>query len=121
MDWRKSLLQILYFVIAFLVIVLVLNSFSYRSQVLLGGKIFNVAVVETKALQEKGLSGQKDLNSDEGMLFIFNKPDNYGFWMKGMLFPIDILWMDQNWRIIHIENFVKPETYPKIFYPNSPS
>lgn len=85
----------------------------------MGGKTFSMEVTKTKAELEKGLSGHTPLLKDQGMLFIFSKPDKYGFWMKGMLFPIDIIWIDENFKIVHIENSVYPATYPKIFYPDS--
>jgi uncharacterized membrane protein (UPF0127 family) len=85
--------------------------------VIVGGKTYTVEVVETKYLLEKGLSGHKPLSSNEGMFFIFQTPQKYGFWMKDMTFPLDIIWLDSNYKISHIEKNVKPETYPKVFYP----
>ena len=52
------------------------------------------------------------------MLFIFNSADNYGFWMKDMIFPIDIIWIGENKKIVYIEKNVLPESYPKNFSPN---
>ena len=42
------------------------------------------------------------------MLFLFSTPDRYGIWMKNMLIPLDILWLDDHKRIIHIETNVPP-------------
>ena len=120
-DRRKSIIQIIRFVVVFIAIIIFLYTRTYPSKVILGGKEFSVEVLDTKPLLEKGLSGHKPLNSDEGMLFIFQKPDSYGFWMKDMLFPIDIIWMDANWKIVYINKSLRPETYPKIFYPDAPS
>jgi uncharacterized membrane protein (UPF0127 family) len=53
----------------------------------------NVSVADNDATREKGLSGKEGLAADEGMLFIFDHPQAYGFWMKEMKFPIDILWI----------------------------
>jgi uncharacterized membrane protein (UPF0127 family) len=44
--------------------------------------------------REKGLSIFSSLPQDEGMLFIFPISSYYGFWMKDMKFPIDILWIE---------------------------
>jgi uncharacterized membrane protein (UPF0127 family) len=97
---------------------MIFSFYNYKSIVKLGGKIFVVEVVDSKALLEKGLSGHVPLLEGEGMFFVFQKPDNYGFWMKDMSFPIDIIWFDQNMKITHFESNVEPKTYPKIFYPN---
>lgn len=90
---------------------------SYPDRVRVDGKTFNVEVVDTKELMEKGLAGHVPLTSDEGMLFVFQSPDKYGFWMKDMTFPIDIFWIDGNFRIVYIERSVSPDSYPQIFYP----
>lgn len=46
-------------------------------------------------LDQKGLGGRTSLGATDGMLFIFDQPDRYAFWMKGMLFPLDFIWIDQ--------------------------
>ncbi len=121
MNYRRATLEIFAFAAFFIAIVVVLANYSYPSQVILGGKVFRVEVVDTEALLQKGLSGHAPLQNNEGMFFVFQTPDNYGFWMKDMTFPIDIIWMDQNFKITHIESRVSPDTYPKIFYPNANS
>jgi uncharacterized membrane protein (UPF0127 family) len=68
-----------------------------------------------------GLSGHAPLAEDEGMLFIFDEASVYPFWMKDMLFPIDIIWIDANSRISYIESAVTPDTYPKVFAPDAPA
>ncbi len=79
------------------------------------------ALVPQFVAQVRGLSGHKPLTPDEGMLFVFPKAGNYGFWMKDMTFPLDIIWFDQNFHVTHIEKALSPDTYPKTFYPNANS
>ncbi len=78
-----------------------------RARVELGGQTFVVDVVDTPALQARGLGGRTRLGPDEGMLFVYPDKERRTFWMRGMLIPIDILWLDNN-RIIHIEHRVPP-------------
>lgn len=85
--------------------------------VYLGEKVFKVEVADTSKLRTLGLSGHEPLSGDEGMFFVFEKEGVYGFWMKDMLFPIDIIWIDKNFIINHIESEVLPGTYPKVFAP----
>jgi uncharacterized membrane protein (UPF0127 family) len=118
MSKRPLTIFLGFFVLVFISIIIILSLVHYQSRVIVGGKTFVVLVADTEYLQEKGLSGQESLPLDHGMLFIFQKPNNYGFWMKEMKFPIDIVWFDQNFKIIYIEKSLSPETYPKIFYPN---
>ena len=42
----------------------------------------------------QGLSERQSLAEDKGMLFLFEKPDHYAFWMKGMEFPLDIIFIN---------------------------
>jgi uncharacterized protein len=42
------------------------------------------------------------------MLFLFDKPSKQGFWMNEMKFPIDILWLDSDSRVVHIEKNLEP-------------
>jgi len=58
--------------------------------------------------QEKGLSIKDSLNENEGMLFIFQREGAYNFWMNGMKFPIDILWLDTAGKVVHIESNLQP-------------
>jgi len=64
-----------------------------------------------------GLSGRTTLEIGQGMLFIFDKLDFYGMWMKDMNFPIDIIWINENLQIIDIKTQVLQKSYSEIFYP----
>ena len=79
-----------------------------------------VEVADTYETRKLGLSGKPDLPDGTGMFFIFETPDQYGFWMKDMNFAIDIVWIDEKFRVVDIEKEVTPETFPQIFYPNQP-
>jgi uncharacterized membrane protein (UPF0127 family) len=81
----------------------------------------SLILATTSAEQELGLGQRASLPLDEGMLFIFPKADNYGFWMKDMHFPIDMIWLDENFSITHIESNVSPDTYPTVLYPGQKS
>lgn len=43
-----------------------------------------------------GLSGRVELAPSTGMLFVFSSPQKQSFWMKGMKFPLDFIWISQN-------------------------
>lgn len=79
----------------------------------LNDNIILAEVADTSAERSKGLSGQIDLPTDHGLLFIFDEPNFYNFWMKEMNFPLDIVWLDQNFAVVDITNDLKPESYPK--------
>ncbi len=68
-----------------------------------GGKTIQVEVANTEELREKGLSGRSSLAQDSGMLFVFKeKASNPTFWMKGMLIPLDFIWISGT-KIVKID------------------
>lgn len=69
----------------------------------------------------KGLGVFEKIEENEGMIFIYENPGVYGFWMKNMKFPIDIIWIDKNKKIIDITKNIGPETFPEVFKPKSPA
>ena len=87
----------------------------------LGGEAFVLEVADTEALRTKGLSGHAVLQEGEGMLFVFSKDDRYGFWMKDMQFPIDIVWLDTRYHVIDVKKGATPASYPEIFTPVLPA
>lgn len=62
-------------------------------------------VARTEAQRRVGLAGHRPLGENEGMLFVFDGPSHAAFWMKGMTFPIDIVWIEQG-RVVHLERNV---------------
>ena len=71
--------------------------------------------------RRQGLSGVDRLGEREGKLFVFDESGRYGIWMKDMNFAIDVFWIDENLRIVHIEENVLPSTYPAVFNTPEPA
>lgn len=68
-------------------------------------------IVEIAANEESrsaGLMFRDRLDKDRGMLFLFPSTGQYPFWMKNTLIPLDIIWIDEGRRIVHIKNEVPP-------------
>lgn len=82
----------------------------------IGQTELKVTLAQTPAERSRGLSGRETLGDNEGMLFIYEEPSQEGFWMKDMNFPIDIIWVDPEMRVIGFEKSVSPDTFPEIFY-----
>lgn len=87
----------------------------------IGEVAVKVTVADEPDERMQGLSGVSSLGDFEGKLFIFEQADYHGFWMKEMLFALDILWFDEDLRLVHIEKNVSPTSYPKIFGPDEPA
>lgn len=69
---------------------------------------FNVEIADNPMKRSRGLSGRKNLEMNEGMLFLFSRAGYQSFWMKGMLIPVDIIWIKDN-AIVGFEKNVQPE------------
>ncbi len=77
-----------------------------------GDGVFSAQVLKTDKELTKGLSGRTHLGADEAMLFVFGGDDKWSIWMKDMKFPIDIVWLDKNKKVVHIVKNVSPDSYP---------
>lgn len=67
---------------------------------------FEVEVANSPALRDKGLSGRSFMEERRGMLFIPDGPEIGPFWMRGMRFPLDLIWIGKNCRVVDITAFV---------------
>jgi uncharacterized membrane protein (UPF0127 family) len=74
-----------------------------------------VEISDTPAKLELGLSGRDSLPEPTGMLFAFPAPGSYGFWMKDMKFPLDMIWLDTKMVVVYIKASATPDSYPQIF------
>jgi uncharacterized protein len=84
-----------------------LSIFKKTPTVTIGNHSFKVTVASSQKEKEIGLSETKSLSQDQGMIFIFEKPDYYSFWMKNMKFPIDIIYINND-KIVTIKNNAQP-------------
>lgn len=96
------------------------NNVTYKSATV-GGATFNLEVVATEADREKGLSERDSIPSDGGMLFDFGAYGDWRMWMVQMRFPIDIVWLTQDQKIVHIKHNATPAEYPEIYKSETPA
>ena len=89
------------------------------SYVQMGGQNVKVDLALTEAEHTKGLSGKNELVENEGMLFVFDKPGKYSFWMKEMNFPIDIVWISSEMKVVYIKKNADPKLYPETYGPDT--
>jgi len=70
-----------------------------------GSKIL-AEVADTTEKRARGLMFRESLARDRGMLFTFPEPQQWTFWMKNTRIALDIIWMDGNKKIVHVERNV---------------
>jgi len=65
----------------------------------------------------KGLSQRKTLRENEAMLFVFQTEQFLAFWMKDVLFPLDIIFLNKDKQIVKIVEMAEPclENCPSFF------
>lgn len=71
-------------------------------------EVFQVELALTGSEHEKGLSGRAQLAPNRGMLFLFGQPAAYHFWMRGMKFPLDFIWINGNTIVDLDQNVPSP-------------
>lgn len=99
---------------------ILMPSESYNLQ----NRTYQVQVARTEEEQAQGLSGIADISANEGMLFILDAPKKASFWMKDMLFAIDLYWI-RNGQVVGVEKNMQPPppgtAYSELKIYNSPT
>jgi len=85
-----------------------LNPHAPPTQMELSGERFTLEIALTEKGREKGLGGRENLCSTCAMLFVFEKPGRYAFWMKDMHFPIDIVWLSGD-KVVFVAHEISPD------------
>ena len=80
--------------------------------------IFHVEEARTPEEQAKGLMFRTHLDSDSGMLFFFEKSEQYSFWMRNTLIPLDMIFIREDGIIEHIHDNAIPHDETPIRAPN---
>jgi uncharacterized protein len=113
---KRILILIAIVVMLFLFLLLFPN--SNKKTIQINDIKIKAELADTQKERTQGLSLRKSLEDRDGMLFVFDNEDLHGIWMKDMNFSIDILWIDEDYKIIDIKNDARPESYPEVFFPN---
>lgn len=66
-------------------------------------------VARTAAEREVGLMNRESLESNHGMIFVYDAPEVLSFWMKNTLIPLDVAFMDESFRVTEIQS-MEPES-----------
>ena len=69
---------------------------------------FMVAIADTAEKQSYGLMNLNSLPENLGMLFLKNEPQQIYMWMKNTVIPLDMIFIDEDFKINYIEKNTKP-------------
>ena len=83
------------------------------------GKVsFQVDIADTPESREKGLMNVAYMPENKGMLFVFEDEDIRYFWMKDTLIPLDMIFIDAEGKIVHIEHDARVKTSETVYLPD---
>jgi len=119
---RKNIKWILIVILVLIISYIAVKSTkSYDQIIKIRNKEIFVEIADTEKEVKRGLMGRKDLPEDHGMLFIFPIEAQYSFWMKDTLIPLDLIYLDKDYKVVDIkENFQPCEEEPcDIFRPEN--
>jgi|GEM_PF-1031945 len=96
------------------------DKLSYQTiSMQIGSLDYELQIADTPAKKSLGLGERGGLAEGKGMLFVYRDLESPKcFWMKDMSFAIDIIWLDADSRVSHIEHSLSPATYPQTFCPD---
>jgi uncharacterized protein len=72
------------------------------------GTVLSTEVMVEDNDRQMGLMFRPALAKDHAMLFVFDVADFHGIWMKNCKFPIDIVWLDESRKVVHLAESVPP-------------
>ena len=105
---KRKILLIVVFLSIIIAVVFVKPPAEKQNQVCFKNYCFKVELAKTAEEISRGLMFRKTLDSDRGMLFVFEKEGNYYFWMKNTLIPLDIIWINKDNEVVFISDETKP-------------
>jgi|SRR3989344_349663 len=118
MKFKNDFSVLIVIIFAIVMSFLLINNGIYQKTkiehikyIIIAGTKLKVDLALTKEEQMQGLSGRNEFPENHGMLFVFDHPDKYLFWMKNMNFPIDIIWIGEDMKVVYIKKDAKPELY----------
>ncbi len=80
-----------------------------KKRLTIGTTTFEIEIPQTPAQKALGLGGREEIGEKEGMLFQFAFPARHPFWMKGMLFDLDFVFVRNDEVIETAENIPFPQ------------
>lgn len=95
----------------FLWLLINIISFNYYNQptkTCINNNCFYVDFATNTDTRNKWLMYVRNMPENQWMLFIFEKTWIYSFWMKNTLINLDIIWIDENYKVVYIEYNATP-------------
>lgn len=85
-----------------------IDDLTTRDVTLPGGQVIEAQVMIDQKDQARGMMFRESLAPDRGMLFLHKSMSLYAYWMYQVKIPLDIIWMDDQRRIVEISADTPP-------------
>lgn len=85
-----------------------LKSASLKIETKSGPVLLNVEVADTDPKREQGLMFRRSIADDQGMIFLFDAEREITMWMKNTYIPLDMVFIGNDWQIVHITYNAEP-------------
>lgn len=76
------------------------------------GTTVSLEIADTEPKRNRGLMHRETLAEHEGMLFVFQQPGAYAFWMQNCRIALDIVWLDSSFKVLSMAESVPPCRLP---------
>lgn len=111
-SWRPKTTLILLggftLILIAIIVAFAMANFKPTTSVRVGSGMYHVWLADNEVKRSEGLSGVEKLKINGGLLMDFQGNGFWGIWMKDMKIPLDIIWLDANKKVVHIEADVSP-------------
>jgi uncharacterized membrane protein (UPF0127 family) len=95
-----------------------------QTKLILGNATISAELADTEERRERGLMERTTLKDSQGMIFVFDHPQQQGFWMKDTLIPLSIGFLDASgklFQILDMDPASPVELHPKIYLSAKPA
>lgn len=100
-----------------IVAVLIISSQLNKTSLSIGSGVFNTKIAYDESSRIKGLNGTSSLGSDQAMLFAFPSDGRWSITTADMKYPIDIVWLNQNYEVVYLVKNASSNSKPTEFTP----
>lgn len=87
----------------------------------IGDVPIKVEIANSNDERSIGLSNREKFETASGLLFVFPETAYHSIWMKDMHFPIDVIWISEDLKVINIERNIASDSFPRTFRPHAPA